>query len=363
MKKIYGIKSLKNIITFILKSQLKQKNILILGDTGIGKTETVEQIAQELGMDLITINTPTLIDEEIKGLYIKTKNDTVKQVLIGKLNNINPDKDTILYLDELNRHKDLSIYNLLLRVVLNKEIADKKYNKLHIIATANIDDEGVYRLPDALYTRMITFILYPDKDDFIEFIHRKYNLDMELVNKILHGITFRFKDENQEFTTPRQLDYVFDLLIQNNFQLTEETRTVVEGLIHHQDAEILIHNIKVNFKNFETFKKLKDKIYNNEVVTIDEFKLEESTILKTILTEYLLQPMKTKEDVLKRLDYIKNLLKIEENVKHLEQIFKQNENIFTNLYDTLRNSDWEFDFYTTNEIINILEDIRQLTYL
>lgn len=111
---------------------------LIIGDTGIGKTALLQQLAKDLSAHLITIDANLLKEGEIGGLPTlkdypvvingeKTSKKTTVYALHYKLLEIekvltkDPQKQIILFIDELNRCEHV-VQQELMNLILNREI-------------------------------------------------------------------------------------------------------------------------------------------------------------------------------------------------------------------------------------------------
>lgn len=113
---------------------------LILGESGIGKTALVKQIAQNHNYHLVTIDANLLKEGEIGGLPTVSKGETVyathhKLVEIRKATS-NGEK-VLLFIDELNRC-DHAVQQELMNLILNREINGFKIQgEVSIIAAMN----------------------------------------------------------------------------------------------------------------------------------------------------------------------------------------------------------------------------------
>ncbi|MDS0525562.1 ATP-binding protein [Clostridium sp. SHJSY1] len=113
---------------------------LIIGESGIGKTALVHELAKENNYSLVTIDANLLKEGEIGGLPTVNKGETIyathyKLVDIRKA--INEEKEVLLFVDELNRCEH-AVQQELMNLILNREINGYTLGKnVNIIAAMN----------------------------------------------------------------------------------------------------------------------------------------------------------------------------------------------------------------------------------
>ncbi|MBW6410827.1 ATP-binding protein [Clostridium weizhouense] len=99
---------------------------LIIGESGIGKTSLVKEIARDNKAYLITIDANLLKEGEIGGLPVVQNRETIyathhKLIEIKKALEEDENRDIILFIDELNRC-DHAVSQELMNLILNREI-------------------------------------------------------------------------------------------------------------------------------------------------------------------------------------------------------------------------------------------------
>lgn len=115
---------------------------LIIGESGVGKTSLVKQIAKNNGDYLVTIDANLLKEGEIGGLPIVENRFTiyathVKLQEIEKAIKEDKDRNVILFIDELNRC-DHAVAQELMNLILNREINGYVLDdKVKVIAAMN----------------------------------------------------------------------------------------------------------------------------------------------------------------------------------------------------------------------------------
>lgn len=124
---------------------------LIIGESGVGKTSLVKQIAKDNGDYLVTIDANLLKEGEIGGLPIVENGVTIyathnKLQEIQKVLKDDEKRNVILFIDELNRC-DHAVAQELMNLILNREINGYILSdKVKVIAAMNPSNknEGFY---------------------------------------------------------------------------------------------------------------------------------------------------------------------------------------------------------------------------
>ena len=167
---------------------------LLLGHTGIGKTECIEQYGHEKNMDVIVLHVAQLEPSDFIGLYEKTNDGRTRNcppnwlpyreapkdvekltgILKGDTGVINPNGG-IIFLDEVNRgHEDIrqALYQLINKGKMHTYALPSNY---HIVAAANpFDQYEVYDFDPALRNRFAWVYFKPTFDETKEYLEKKY---------------------------------------------------------------------------------------------------------------------------------------------------------------------------------------------
>lgn len=226
------IKQFKEIVKFTIENNLKQP-ILGLGAPGIGKSEVIKEIGEELGYYVEDLRLAQMSEVEIGGLIYpnadKTKTVWLKPDFFPEENG----PKTILLLDEITsapKHNQLPAYQL----VLDRRIGKHKLpDSTVIIALGNREEDGgVYvDLAAPLADRFEIYDIECDANTWLEFA--KTSIDKvtgkginPLVTSFItsHPDQLHTQSENQDemiFATPRSWKRVSDTLNSANGQLNE----------------------------------------------------------------------------------------------------------------------------------------------
>jgi len=262
----------------------------LLGHTGIGKTELVEQFAAERKMDCIVIHVAQLEPSDFIGLYKidedgRTTNcppnwlpyrdaDTTDKKASNKLalnkivkGVINPNGG-IIFLDEINRgHEDIrqSLYQL----VNKKEIHTYKLpDNYGLVAAANPSNSyETYEFDKALVNRFAWVKFQPDVSETFDYLKKKHgsnpisdwlNTDKDLVD--LGDDDFEIDDM---LLSPRMVENAISLFneIKNENKTTQ--RKFLEALMQKEKVQSFLSFVEemehINFKEVIQGKK-KDKV-------------------------------------------------------------------------------------------------------
>jgi hypothetical protein len=227
-----------------IKVAMKRKRPLFLwGPPGIGKSELVADICEEMGGKLYDLRLALMDPSDLKGvLYYNTEAHTATWSAPPDL----PTKETaaqypivVLFLDEMNSAPpatQAAAYQL----VLNRRVGTYELpDNVVVVAAGNRDtDRGVtYRMPAPLANRFIHLTLRPDFDTWQTWaIEHKVHPDVVgyiTANKV-DLFNFDPKMSGQSFATPRSWSFVSELLTEdsiNDIELTDLVAgTVGEGI-------------------------------------------------------------------------------------------------------------------------------------
>ncbi len=332
---------------------LGQSGYLLGGDTGVGKTSFIRDFGALLGLELIIIETPHIVEEHIidipfivvkpsgqaesKHLTVDTKGSKQEfdikfaksnlytalvasqrvpdaQVLVNiykrkdlaliweklggtekkipaEIADIRKKFKTILFLDEYFRQTSTSIRNML-RSILNGRIGSNKLPAdVYVIFASNLVDQGVGDILENEDFKLLNFDT-PNLDEWFAYLitkyqgHSKVKLDEELVKKFYDLM----KKNKGSLSTD---DIAADVRISP--RRWEQLIIYINGALpvkDQRDAELLLKNIEVNFKNYQTGDKaeiaadvlttVKELIKTRQKITADEKGVDDSDWRETL---------------------------------------------------------------------------------
>jgi len=192
IKVIKGGKYLQQIIEiFRVKRKLGLKGsgfsnpLLIIGESGIGKTKIVEQYAKKKKMLFVKFDLSNVDSTTFNGLMITVKNDdevihyhTIPK-FIEELNEfVKNGREALIFLDEVNR-SSFETRNAVFKLVINNEwgVSSKKLSeRIFVIAAMNPsnDDYGdTEELDGAFNKRFIKVEFVPTLEDWLVYAKMK----------------------------------------------------------------------------------------------------------------------------------------------------------------------------------------------
>jgi hypothetical protein len=199
----------------------KQRPLFLWGPAGIGKSDIVKQIGEDIGAHVIDIRLSLWEPTDIKGVpYFDSNSGKMLWAPPSEL----PDeemakehKKIILFLDEMNSAPG-STQAAAYQLILNRRIGTYRLpDNVVIVAAGNREaDRGVtYRMPAPLSNRFIHLELRVDWDDYAFWatenrIHKDVVGFLTFSKKDLHD--FDPKSASKAFATPRSWTFVSELL-------------------------------------------------------------------------------------------------------------------------------------------------------
>lgn len=227
----------------IVKCFAKKRPLFLWGPPGIGKSEVVAGITQELGGLMIDLRLGQMDPTDIRGIPFYNKD-------LGKMDWAPPidlpDEETasqypvvVLFMDEMNSAAP-AVQAAAYQLVLNRRIG--KYvlpdNVVMIAAGNRESDKGVtYRMPTPLANRFVHVEMRVDFPAWLDWavnndIHTDVVGYLSFAKQDLYD--FDAKSSSRAFATPRSWSFVSDLLKDNELDDVTATDliagTVGEGL-------------------------------------------------------------------------------------------------------------------------------------
>lgn len=240
------IHELKRNLRYILIPGMEQSiTPYIWGRPGIGKSQAVRQIADELGIDFIDLRLSQLESADLRGIPVPDTNSGVCRWMPPEFlpfEGIDRFKNTsgILLLDEFNRART-DVLQSAFQLVLDRSVGlHKILNSWYIIAAGNLGDEDgtdVNELDAALKNRFIHFRVDVNFDDWYDWAHEA-EMHPDIVNYLQSrkGDLYPEMNENNKntnvFVTPRSWEKFSDILKANpNVDPAEITTALGKDII------------------------------------------------------------------------------------------------------------------------------------
>lgn len=298
-------------------SGLGHSGFLLGGDTGVGKTSFVRDLAALLGMELIIIETPHIVEEHIidipfivisptgqqkmsalqvdvksagthdfdikfakSNLYmalVKAIKATDSQLLknvsarnelkliwekLGgtdtkvpsEIADIRKKYKCILFLDEYFRQTSSSIRNML-RSILNGRIGNNPLpDDVYVIYASNLVDQGVGEVLENEDFNLINFD-QPSLDEWFAYMLTKYKNHSKV--KLDEGLVKKFYELLQKHEGSLSLDDIAaDVRVSP--RRWEQLLVYISSALpvkNKKDADLLLKNVEVNFRHYQTGEK------------------------------------------------------------------------------------------------------------
>ena len=227
----------------ILRAFDKQRPLFLWGPPGIGKSELVESITNELGGYMIDLRLGQMEPTDIRGIPFYNK-DTGKMDWAPPVEM--PDEELasqypviVLFLDEMNS-APASVQAAAYQLILNRRVGKYRLpDNVRLVAAGNREsDKGVtFRMPSSVCKRFVHQEMRVDFPSWQEWaVENKINKDvvgyLSFAKQDLYD--FDAKSSSRAFATPRSWTFVSQLLDDDN--IDEDTAmnliagTVGEGL-------------------------------------------------------------------------------------------------------------------------------------
>ena len=222
----------------ILRAFNKKRPIFIWGAPGIGKSDIIHQIGEQLDALVIDVRLSLWEPTDIKGIpYYAANDNTMKWAPPQELPTAQmakKHKTIILFLDEMNSAAP-AVQAAAYQLILNRKVGQYVLpDNVLIVAAGNRDaDKGVtYRMPAPLANRFVHLELKVDFDDWFSWatenkIHTDVVGYLTFAKKDLYD--FDPKSPSRSFATPRSWSFVSELLEDDDDENT--TTDLVSGAV------------------------------------------------------------------------------------------------------------------------------------
>ena len=272
----------------------KKKSALIIGASGIGKSQITQNVAREKGCNFIDFRLLTMSETDLKGIPFPSE-DNKKAIFLHL--DIFPDeerdgKEGILLLEELTS-ANRSLMSTLYQLVLDREIGSYKLpDGWMIVATGNREEDSgeFYVMPAPLADRFLIYELANSGTEFVDdWVNWAYDNDIavEIIAYIrkfpnsLHDFDRDLHDEGMiVFPTPRSWESVSDIIKFDKDKSPKTLSKQAQNLIIsgvgpvHGYQFVSFYNSKNNLPNIEDilngrpYEKIKKNQENELALTI-----------------------------------------------------------------------------------------------
>ena len=240
----------------IRKAFKKQRPLFLWGPPGIGKSDIIHQLGEEMGAYVIDIRLSLWEPTDIKGIpYFDSNSGTMVWGSPSEL----PTEEfaskypyVILFLDEMNSAAP-SVQAAAYQLILNRRVGQYKLpDNVLIVAAGNREaDKGVtYRMPAPLANRFVHLEMRVDFDDWSMWatnnrVHKDVVGYVTFAKKDLYD--FDPKSSSRAFATPRSWSFVSELLEEDDTD-NETLTDLVAGAVGEGLAIKFMAHRKVSSK-------------------------------------------------------------------------------------------------------------------
>ena len=169
----------KNLLKEAINNNTK---IIVTGRSGWGKSEMIQQAAEELGMELVDFRLSEVLPEDIVGIP-KVKDDYYEYVPPKWLYEVvsNPDKKYLLFLDEITQGTP-EVLNICYKIFDKvTKVGNYTLDNVSVVGATNYSNESNYlsELPTPLKNRACMIELNHDSLEAANYLISKYELDKD----------------------------------------------------------------------------------------------------------------------------------------------------------------------------------------
>ncbi len=243
------IKEMKDKLRLIMKHNASNKNSkeqtfvqpitpFIWGKPGIGKSQSVKQIADEYGIDFIDLRLSQLESADIRGIPVPDLEQGICKWLppeflpFEEIDKFNGTAGIIL-LDEFNRARP-DVLQAAFQLVLDRQVGTHKImDSWFIVAAGNLGDEDrtdVVEMDSALKNRFIHFHVDVELSPWIEWAE-KAGVHGDIITFIQSKPSYLYHVVNEDdniFVTPRSWEK-FSLILNQNPDIDPSIVTSILG--------------------------------------------------------------------------------------------------------------------------------------
>jgi AAA domain (dynein-related subfamily) len=220
------IKELKQDLKLVLKKGTRQPiTPYIWGRPGIGKSQAVRQVADEMGLKFIDLRLSQLESSDLRGIPVPDMARGIARWLPPEFlpfDGVKQYEGTsgILLLDELNRART-DVLQAAFQLVLDRQVGmHHVMDSWFIVAAGNLgmeDKTDVNEFDSALKNRFIHFTVDVNLDTWVAWA-QKANVHPDVINYLQgkpNHLFYTVKEDDNVFVTPRSWEKFSDILKQN----------------------------------------------------------------------------------------------------------------------------------------------------
>jgi hypothetical protein len=202
----------------------KRRPVFIWGPPGIGKSDSIHQLGDEMNAHVIDVRLSLWEPTDIKGIPYYSANDNTMTwappVELPSKEFAKNYENVILFLDEMNSAPP-AVQAAAYQLILNRRVGTYELpENVLVVAAGNREaDKGVtYRMPAPLANRFVHLELRVDFDDWVTWavnnqIHKDVVGYLSFAKQDLYD--FNPKTATRSFATPRSWQFVSELLDDN----------------------------------------------------------------------------------------------------------------------------------------------------
>lgn len=321
------------------------------GKHGLGKTESMKELAKEMGAKLVVIEGTLLSEGDLGGLPITTKGEdgviTTEFALHTKLGEvkrlIDKDEKVVLFIDEWNRNTT-EVKNELMNIVLNREINGfvLPKDKVYVVSASNPTDDSyeVGEVDPAIANRFCYLRLMSDTEAWLDWAlsetneeikrvnlkpynrnEQKTNIDIDIVDFISSHPNYLHLDNTPGepmSATPRSWTFASDLYRAYNLNREAYSDNILEavitGVIGSEANNKLMEYLSSNERNFLT----PEEILNMDIKELQVRFKNTETLTKKQIMETLIEALNSKKINKKELKRLVELMGVKSRLIGLD---------------------------------------------
>lgn len=215
--------------------------VLVHGAPGIGKSQVLKQVADELGIGFLPLMLSQFPSEDVAGLPVPRKKDDGGFITIRSLPDFLPTSGKgILFFDEINQAQP-SVLNAIFQLILDRKLAGNSYTLPEgwvVFAACNDveHNQNITEFEPPWNDRFLHINFKPTSDEWLKYAKEKFNNKTYAFLKSYKETIFASEREMNEkivFQTPRSWERVSNL--ENSYDagnITDEMLLwMVSGLV------------------------------------------------------------------------------------------------------------------------------------